>query len=121
MDLFYRFDFAAARRLPELPAAHPCSRMHGHTFQVELRLRGELAAGSGWLVDFDQLERLVARVKSVLDHRYLNDIDGLAVPTTEHLALWLWQHLSSELPALFRVSVQEHPARGVHYYGPDRS
>jgi 6-pyruvoyltetrahydropterin/6-carboxytetrahydropterin synthase len=119
MDLFYRFDFAAARRLPQLPPAHPCSRVHGHTFQVELRLRGEIAAETGWLVDFDLLDQLVDSIKGALDHRYLNDIAGLAVPTTEHLAMWLWRRLVADLPALSRVSVQEHPSRGVHYYGPD--
>jgi 6-pyruvoyltetrahydropterin/6-carboxytetrahydropterin synthase len=118
MDLFYRFDFAAARSLPQLPSAHPCSRLHGHTFQVELRLRGTVGQGSGWVLDFDELERAVRVVRERLDHRCLNDIPGLAMPTTEHLAVWLWDQLCGVLPQLWRITVQEHPARGVHYYGP---
>lgn len=118
MELFYRFDFAAARRLTTLPGSHPCSRLHGHTFNVELNLRGELDRRTGWLVDFDDLQRLEAAAKGELDHRYLNDIAGLDLPTTEMIAEWLWQRLKPELASLYCVVVQEHPSRGVRYYGP---
>lgn len=120
MDLFFRFDFAAARYLPKLPASHRCSRMHGHTFQVELTIRGELSAESGWIVDFDDVDRAMIELKDALDHRQLNDIPGLANPTTERLAEWLWVHMAERFAGLYRVSIHEHPSRGVHYYGPDK-
>ncbi len=119
MELFYGFDFAAARYLPGLPASHPCSRMHGHTFNIEVHLRGELDRKTGWLVDFDDLQRQVATVKAELDHRCLNEIPGLELPTTEIIAEWLWQRLQVELAGLYCLVVQEHPSRGVRYYGPD--
>ena len=118
MDLFLTFDFAASRRLPRLPESHPCSRLHGHTFHVRLVLRGEVDPASGWLVDFGDVEAQVATIREQLDHRYLNDIAGLENPTTEHVAEWLWRRLQPQLPGLFEVTVQEHPARGVSYYGP---
>ena len=112
MDLFFRFDFAAARYLPKLPASHRCSRMHGHTFQVELTIRGELSAESGWIVDFDDVDRAMIELKDALDHRQLNDIPGLANPTTERLAQWLWVRMAERFAGLYRVSIQEHPSRG---------
>lgn len=118
MDLFYRFDFAAARYLPVLPDTHPCSRLHGHTFQVELSLRGEPGPDTGWLVDFDELQALETLLKADLDHRCLNDIAGLELPTTERLAMWLWDRIVPLQPTLHCVTVQEHAARGVRYYGP---
>lgn len=121
MDLFVDFDFAASRRLPLLPSTHPCSRLHGHTFNVRLRLRGELDRSTGWLVDFADVDAAIDAVRAVLDHRYLNDIDGLGNPTTELLAQWLWRRLAPELGMLHEITVQEHPSRGVVYYGPGQN
>ncbi len=118
MDLFFRFDFAAARYLPNLPASHRCSRLHGHTFHVELTIRGELGDAAGWIVDFDDVDRAMVELKDALDHRQLNDIPGLENPTTERLAAWLWAHIAQRFAALYSVTVQEHPSRGVRYYGP---
>jgi 6-pyruvoyltetrahydropterin/6-carboxytetrahydropterin synthase len=118
MDLFFSFDFAAARSLPRLPASHRCSRLHGHTFHVELSIRGELGDESGWIVDFDDVDRAMTELKERLDHRLLNELPGLENPTTESLAQWLWDAIVRQFPGLYCVTVQEHPSRGVRYYGP---
>lgn len=118
MDLFFSFDFAAARSLPQLPATHRCSRLHGHTFHVELTIRGAAGVESGWVVDFDDVDRAMAELKEQLDHRLLNEIPGLENPTTEMLAQWLWREISRRFEGVFCVTVQEHPSRGVRYYGP---
>ena len=120
MDLFFRFDFAAARYLPRLALSHRCHRLHGHTFQIEMTIRGELDQDSGWIVDFDDVDRIMGELKDELDHRQLNDIPGLENPTTEHLAQWLWARIAQRCEGLYRVTVQEHPSRGVSYYGPAR-
>ncbi|MEX2479930.1 MAG: 6-carboxytetrahydropterin synthase [Gammaproteobacteria bacterium] len=120
MDLFVTFDFAASRRLPGLPASHPCSRLHGHTFMVRLVLRGEIDRASGWMVDFGEVERRMEAVRLLLDHRCLNEIEGLHNPTTEIIAEWLWQRFCPDLPGLHEITVQEHPSRGITYYGPAR-
>jgi 6-pyruvoyltetrahydropterin/6-carboxytetrahydropterin synthase len=120
MELFVDFDFAASRHLPRLPSTHPCSRLHGHTFLVRVFLRGEIERDSGWMVDFGDVEARLAAVRARLDHRCLNDIPGLDNPTTEILAEWLWQALAPDLPGLDRITVQEHPARGITYRGPAR-
>ena len=118
MELFFRFDFAAARFLPNLPDSHRCHRLHGHTFQVELTIRGELAAGADWIVDFDEVEHVISELKDALDHRQLNELPGLENPTTEKLALWLWTRIAERFSGLHRVTVQEHPSRGVTCFGP---
>jgi len=120
MDMFVHFDFAASRYLPRLPASHPCSRMHGHTFQVRLVLRGQVDRRSGWMVDFGDVELRVGAVRALLDHRSLNDITGLENPTTEIIAEWLWERFAADVPGLYEITVQEHPTRGVIYYGPER-
>jgi 6-pyruvoyltetrahydropterin/6-carboxytetrahydropterin synthase len=118
LELYSRFDFAAARRLPALPATHPCHHLHGHTFEVEIVLRGEPQPGFDWLIDFGEVEHAVEQLKGELDHRYLNDIEGLANPTSEVIARWVWRRLKPMFSLLDRVTVTEHPSRGVTYCEP---
>lgn len=88
------FTFDAAHRLTGLPADHKCHRMHGHTYEVELVLRGPVDSATGMIVDYADIAAAWHEVAhDVLDHRYLNDIPGLEVPTTEVLALWLLRRL----------------------------
>ena len=117
MELFVKFDFAASRSLTKLPKEHPCSRVHGHTFEVQITLVGEVDPSTGFMVDFSLVEEKLDNVKAIVDHRYLNDINGLENPTTEILAQWLWQNLSRDLTTLTEIRVKEHYSRGVIYRG----
>lgn len=118
MDLFYKFTINAARRLPNLPDDHICNRLHGHTFGIEIVVRGEVEATTGWVVDFAELDRPIAEIKAALEHRYLNDVEGLSNPTSEVLAIWLWQKISAAVDGLHKVEVCEGADRGCTYYGP---
>ena len=53
----------------------------------------------------------------IRDSKYLNDIEGLSNPTTEHLAMWIWGKLDNDLSGLFSVSVSEGNSYGCKYYG----
>jgi 6-pyruvoyltetrahydropterin/6-carboxytetrahydropterin synthase len=117
MDIFKVYHLQCARRLPALPATHPCSRLHGHSFRVELTLRGELNPQFGWVRDFAEIDAAWQDVHATLDHRYLNDIDGLTNPTSEQLAVWLWSRLQRALPELSRIAVMESHDSGCLYYG----
>ena len=121
MDMFVDFDFAASRRLPLLPETHPCARVPGPQFMVRVTLRGAVDRRSGWMTDFGEVEAQLEQIKTEVDHRYLNDIDGLGNPTTEIIAEWLWRRLAGGVDGLFEIRVQEHPSRGVIYYGPGAS
>ena len=118
MDIFRRFHLQCARRLPALPASHPCSRLHGHSFEVELTLSGEVDPVLGWVLDFAAIEVAWQAVHAALDHRYLNDIAGLENPTSENLAVWLWQALETALPQLRQIRVMETHDAGCVYRGP---
>ena len=52
-----------------------------------------------------------------LDHRYLNEIEGLENPTSEILAVWIWDRLVSVLPHLSFVRVHETCTSGCVYRG----
>ena len=73
-------------------------------------VEGEPGADSGWLVDFADIDAACAPVIDALDHRYLNEIEGLDNPTSEHLAMWIWPRVAPVLPGC-RASSCARPAR----------
>lgn len=106
MELSYRFAFDAAHRFGAFPAGHPYHGVHGHSFQVEVAVGGKLDAKSGFIVDFGDIEKACADVRSALDHRMLNEVKGLATPSLENLSVWIWKELAPRLPGLARVTVR---------------
>ena len=118
LQLWRRYRFQAAHRLPQVPPGHKCGRMHGHGFEVIVSARqpaGPDPAAAG--VDPDQLDALWAPLQARLDHRCLNDIPGLANPTSELLSSWLWAQLAPQLPGLVGVTVFETASCGAHFDG----
>lgn len=115
--LTHEFRFEAAHRLPNVPPGHKCARLHGHSFKVEISVRGPVDPHTGWFIDFGQLTEAWAPIHAQLDHNYLNDIPGLENPTSENLAHWLWQKLKPVIPSLERVVVHETCDARCEYEG----
>lgn len=92
------FVFEAAHRLPLLAPEHKCRRLHGHTYRVTLAIDGDLDP-RGMVVDYDDLELVWKPIHDLLDHRCLNDVNGLnsPQPTTEVLAMWIAGRVYKEL------------------------
>jgi 6-pyruvoyltetrahydropterin/6-carboxytetrahydropterin synthase len=95
-----RYEFDAAHRLadPSLSDEEnqatygPCARLHGHTYRLEISLRGTRLR-QGMLIDFNILDSLVnEHVVQHTDHAFLNDLPYFADhPTTaEEIAQWIW-------------------------------
>ena len=114
LERSYRFE--AAHFLPKVPAQHKCARVHGHSYEIGVAIEGEVDAERGWLVDFADIDERALPIVRELDHRLLNDLDGLANPTSELLAAWLWARLAPALP-LVEVSVSETPTSRCVYRG----
>lgn len=119
MDIFRVFQIEAAHRLPNVPDGHKCARLHGHSFRIEIHVSGPVGADTGWVMDFADLRQAFQPLFDQLDHRYLNEVDGLENPTSENLARWIWQRLAADLPQLSRVVVQETCNAGCVYTGPE--
>src|SRR5204862_7909448 len=77
MNVFKEFTFEAAHRLPNVPADHKCARLHGHSFSARVTVSGPVGGESGWVVDFADIADAFEPLHRVLDHNYLNEIDGL--------------------------------------------
>jgi len=117
MEIFRIFRLEASHSLPALPEGHPCRRVHGHSWRVELRVEGPVDAERGWVMDFAELERAFGPLLAALDHAHLNEIEGLGHPTSENLARWIWRGLKPALPLLSRIAVWETETAGCIYRG----
>jgi len=118
MDIFKRFTIEAAHRLPNVPAGHKCSRLHGHSFAIEVHVRGVPDPHTGWIMDFADIKAAFRPLYEQLDHHYLNEVDGLANPTSERLAEWIWERLKPVLPLLAAIVIHETCTSGCRYEGP---
>jgi 6-pyruvoyltetrahydropterin/6-carboxytetrahydropterin synthase len=116
MDIFREFTFEAAHRLPNVPEGHKCARLHGHSYRLEVHVRGAVDPVSGMVMDFADIKAAFKPLEEKLDHYYLNEVEGLENPTSENLARWVWKYLEDVLP-LSRIVVRETCTSGAYYAG----
>lgn len=98
---------------------------HGHNYTLEVTVKGEVNSRSGFVVDLKQLKEIMQReVLDAMDHRFLNkEVPEFfhKIPTTENLAIAVWQRLQPKLDQahLHRVRVYETPDLFVDFYGEE--
>lgn len=117
MEIYKTFRIEAAHRLPNVPPGHKCGRLHGHSFEISVHVEGPVGEQTGWVRDFADIKQAFAPIDQQLDHNYLNDIEGLENPTSENLAIWVWQRLKPALANLSQVAVKETCTAGCIYRG----
>ena len=110
VEIFKEFTFESAHRLPHVPEGHKCGRLHGHSFRVAIY-------HTGWIRDFSEIKQIFKPVYERLDHNYLNDLPGLENPTSENIAVWIWNELKPLLPELSRIRIHETCSSGCEYRG----
>jgi len=104
-ELSQRFHFEAAHTLERRIDAEASRRVHGHTYHAEVSLRGQPDERDGMVMDLGEFRRLLGEVRELLDHRLLDEVDGLARPTLEGLCAFIASRLKDRLPGLARVSL----------------
>lgn len=97
MKIAADFSFEAAHRLPKLPDGHKCKNLHGHNYRLTVEVEGVLDE-RGFVMDYAELEEIVDPIIKRVDHRYLNEIDGLENPTSEVLVQWFMDQIKPQLP-----------------------
>lgn len=112
-----RFDFSASHVLACLAPEHPCSRMHGHNYQIILELKSDSLNEAGFVKDYRELDMFKQWVDTELDHRHLNDVFEVN-PSAENMAAsiyHLWKHAFPQLSAVIVKETEKTEAR----YEPD--
>lgn len=112
MIIACEISYDSAHNLPNVPPGHKCARLHGHTYILSLAVEGKVDEHTGWVIDFADIKAAVEPIIELLDHRYLNQVPGLANPTVEVQLQWLWDRLSPLLP-LAELRLRE----GLHNEG----
>jgi 6-pyruvoyltetrahydropterin/6-carboxytetrahydropterin synthase len=114
IETYKEFTFEAAHQL------QPFSGLHGHSFRVRIYLQGPPDPVFGWPANLYQVEPEISTIQNMLDHKYLNDIQGLSVPSLENIAIWIWERLKQHCPELVRIMVArgaDGQAEGCVYSG----
>ena len=117
MQVFKKFTFDSAHFLPNVPAGHKCKEVHGHTYRLTVFVEDQLKENLEWVIDFADLKRAINPIINILGHKLINNIEGLENPTCERIAIWLWDKIKAEIPALSRIELNETPTSGVIYEG----
>ncbi|NQT33973.1 6-carboxytetrahydropterin synthase QueD [bacterium] len=115
-----RFSFDAAHQLTGVPDGHPCGELHGHSYSIEVEVKDAIDPGVGWVIDYREIKRVVQPLVDQLDHKFLNDVDGLEYTTAEDIAAWFWEKIKPKMPQLTRISVMETPTNRCDFYGEYR-
>lgn len=111
MRIIKSITFDAAHFLDHDPDARPYARLHGHSFVMEVEIAGEPDPETGWVVDFGDVEETLKELHAQLDHRLLNEVEGLERPTLENICRWAATRLEPRFPGLKAVKVSR-PSNG---------
>jgi 6-pyruvoyltetrahydropterin/6-carboxytetrahydropterin synthase len=97
---------------------------HGHNYELEVTVSGEIDPDTGFVIDLAVLKALLdEHIVAVLDHKNLNlDVPWFAdhIPTAENIAVYCWDQLAPRLPVgrLTNIRLWETPRNYVDYQGP---
>lgn len=105
-ELAQRFWFDAAHTLDRTIETEASRRIHGHTYHAELHLTGTPDPDTGMVVDLGRVRQELQRVRELLDHRLLDEIDGLGHPTLENLCRFIHAQVRDVLPGVVAVLVE---------------
>jgi 6-pyruvoyltetrahydropterin/6-carboxytetrahydropterin synthase len=96
-EVYVAARFEAAHRL--VGDFGPASRMHGHTYRMEVILRGQRLQDDGTLYDIGELRQAVDDLAASLDYRDLNEVPDLAEvnTTAEAVGDYCWERLAAPL------------------------
>ena len=113
------FTFEASHQLPLHDGK--CRRLHGHSWRgkviCEDRQLHADGPKSGMMIDFYDLSQAVKPlVEECLDHWHLNESTGLANPTSEELARWIYHKLKPAIPTLVCVRIEETCTSAAEYW-----
>ena len=109
-----QFSFSASHILDQLPEEHPCARLHGHNYIIEIVLASAELNEHGFVRDYGELKPFKDFIDDKLDHRHLNDVMS-GITSAENLAYWLFESAHGFWPEVVAVRVSETPKTWAEY------
>jgi len=109
-----KFSFSAAHQLHGLIEGHPCGRLHGHNYEVEVVLSDINLNEHDFVLDYRELDLFKQMLDTELDHRNLNDIFNFHT-TAENLAKYFFEWCLKRWVDTWMVRVSETPKTWAEY------
>ncbi len=120
-ELTKSFNFEAAHALAGTTLGEASQEIHGHSFRAEVTIRGTPDPATGMVLDLGVLEDRIAEVRRMLDHKLLNKIEPLGLPTLENLSRFIWERVQ-HAGRVTKVSIHRDSCNeSCTYYGPNTS
>ena len=113
--IYKEYHFSASHQLPQLPADHPCHRLHGHNYVVEVELQSETLDQYGFVKDYRDLDALKTYIDEKFDHVHLNDVLGNDHVTAEQIAKHFYDWCKAQWSQVSAVRVRETPKSCAEY------
>ncbi len=118
-ELTKSFRFEAAHAIQGTTLGPASEEIHGHSFRAEVAIRGVPDPHTGMIVDLGVVEQNIAAVRQMLDHKLLNRIEALGVPTLENLARFIFERVQP-IGVVTRVTVYRDSCNeACSYFTPD--
>ena len=118
-EISKQFRFEAAHTLDRSIETDASRRIHGHSYRAEVTLRGEPDQKTGMIMDLGLLAQALEEARDGLDHRFLDDVEGLGPATMENLARWIWAKVAPLCRGLAVVAVyRDSSGDTCRFFGP---
>ena len=95
-EITKQFTFEAAHYFPNMRQGHIYRKIPGHSFVVEVTFFGKKNKESQWVTDFDELSKSLNEIKKKLDHKCINDIKEIGLPSLENISCWIGKQLEKK-------------------------
>jgi len=110
-----QYHFSASHQLSGLADDHPCSRLHGHNYIVEIELQAKDLNKTGFVRDYRELDVLKKYIDDEIDHRHLNDVFGNDGTTAERMAKHFYDWCKARWSEVSAARVSETPKTWAEY------
>ena len=104
-EITKQFTFEAAHYFPNMPEGHIYKKIHGHSFVVEVTFFGKKNKENQWVTDFEELSKSLNEVKKKLDHKCINDIKEIGVPSLENISSWIAKQLQKKYSNVLSIKL----------------
>jgi 6-pyruvoyltetrahydropterin/6-carboxytetrahydropterin synthase len=117
-ELTKSFRFEAAHSLPATTLGEASEEIHGHSFRAEVTVRGTPDPRTGMVLDLGLLSRSMSEIQKTLDHKLLNKVEALGLPTLENLSRFIFERLQ-HAGQVTKVAVHRDSCNeSCTYFGP---
>ena len=117
MIIYKKYFFDAAHFMTNFNKNHKYSRVHGHSYEVIIKISGEIDDSCSLIINYDDIDKVMNPLIKKLDHKTLNEVSGLNNPTSENLAKWFWKRIKKKINNLYSVEINRPRIGGCIYTG----